>query len=105
MPPGRYTFGPEENGTVFESDGTVGFLPDGGLASSVRGLDYMVTTMLAATGISLPELLRMVSLTPAERLGISDSTGSLAPGKRADVLVLSDALEVDRVFIGGQEFV
>jgi N-acetylglucosamine-6-phosphate deacetylase len=105
MPPGQYAFGPEENGTLFVSDGTVGFLPGGGLASSVRGLDYMMKTMLAATDAPVPELLRMVSLTPAERLGMSDSIGSLSPGKRADIVVLSDALEVERVFIAGQEFV
>jgi len=103
MPPGRYRFGPSETGSWFESDGRVGFVPNQGLASSVVGLDTMVRTMKSATGASLPEVIRMASLTPARRAGIARSTGSLEAGKRADVLVLNAALEIDRVFVGGSE--
>jgi N-acetylglucosamine-6-phosphate deacetylase len=45
----------------------------------------------------------MASLTPAERAGIDHEAGSLAVGKRADVLVLDRALKVRRVFVGGVE--
>jgi len=104
--PGRYRFGSAEDGEWIESDGRVGFVPGGGgaLASSVVGLDTMVRTMRAATGAPLAEVVRMASLTPAERAGIARDTGSLAPGKRADVLVLDRRLRVRRVFIGGAEF-
>ena len=106
QPPGRYRFGCAEDGEWIESDGRVGFVPGGGgaLASSVVGLDTMVRTMRAATGAPLPEVVRMASLTPAERAGIARETGSLAPGKRADVLVLDRRLRVRRVFVGGAEF-
>ena len=53
--------------------------------------------------VSLPDAIRMASLTPAERVGIADEVGSLEPGKRADVLVLGSDLDVDRVFLGGEE--
>jgi N-acetylglucosamine-6-phosphate deacetylase len=46
----------------------------------------------------------MATLTPAERAGIADESGSLAPGKRADVVVLDPDLGIRRVFIGGGEF-
>ena len=106
QPPGRYRFGCAEDGEWIESDGRVGFVPGGGgaLASSVVGLDTMVRTMRAATGAPLAEVVRMASLTPAERAGIARETGSLAPGKRADVLVLDRRLRVRRVFVGGAEF-
>jgi len=104
MPPGRYRFGPADTGTWFESDGRVGFVPGQGLASSVVGMDTMVRTMKAATRAPLEEIVRMASLTPAERAGIAKDTGSLEAGKRADVLVLNRKLEVRRVFIGGREF-
>jgi N-acetylglucosamine-6-phosphate deacetylase len=106
QPPGRYRFGSAEDGEWIESDGRVGFVPGGGgaLASSVVGLDTMVRTMRAATGAPLAEVVRMASLTPAERAGIARETGSLAPGKRADVLVLDRRLRVRRVFVGGAEF-
>jgi len=105
QPPGRYRFGCDEDGEWIESDGRVGFVPGGGgaLASSVVGLDTMVRTMRAATGAPLPEVVRMASLTPAERTGIARDTGSLTPGKRADVLVLDRRLRVRRVFVGGVE--
>ncbi len=104
MPAGRYRFGPRGTGTWFESDGKVGFVPGQGLASSVKGMDHMVRTMLKSTTASLPEVIRMASLTPAERVGMGDRIGSLAFGKRADILVLTEALEVQRVFMGGEEY-
>ena len=62
----------------------------------------MVRHMKAMTTASLPEVIRMASLTPAERAGVADEVGSLAPGKRADVLVLNQRLRVKRVFLGGE---
>lgn len=105
MPPGRYRFGCAADGEWIESDGRVGFVPGGGaLASSVVGLDTMVRNMKAATSASLPEVIRMASLTPAERAGIAHETGSLAPGKRADVLVLDRRLRVKHVFLSGNKW-
>lgn len=103
MPPGRYRFGPEDDGAFFESDGKVGFVPGQGLASSVMGLDHMVRHMKQATSTTLPQAVRMASLTPAERTGIAKTHGSLEKGKQADVLVLNRKLEVQRTFIGGVE--
>jgi N-acetylglucosamine-6-phosphate deacetylase len=66
-------------------------------------MDRMVRTMVGTTSASLPEAVRMASLTPAELAGIAGEVGSLEPGKRADVLVLSRELEVERVFLAGEE--
>jgi N-acetylglucosamine-6-phosphate deacetylase len=104
MPPGDYRFGPKEDGEWFRSDGKVGFIPGSGLASSVVGLDTMVRNMTQMTSAQIHEAVRMASLTPAERVGMDREIGSLEAGKRADVLVLSQAFEVKRVFIGGVEF-
>jgi N-acetylglucosamine-6-phosphate deacetylase len=101
--PGRYRFGSKDDGPVIESDGRAGFVPGGGLASSVMGMDHMVRTMLTATSASLPDAIRMASLTPAERVGIAAEVGSLQVGKRADLLLLTRELTVDRVYIGGQK--
>jgi N-acetylglucosamine-6-phosphate deacetylase len=103
MPPGRYRFGPIEDGAWFESNGKVGFVPGSGLASSVVALDTMVRNMKAMTEAPLEDVVRMASLTPSERAGIANRVGSLAPGKRADILILDRRLKVRRVFIGGVE--
>jgi N-acetylglucosamine-6-phosphate deacetylase len=103
MPPGKYRFGNLQDGSWFESDGRVGWAPDGNLASAVTGMDHMVRQMRSATTATLPELIRMASLTPAERTGIARSTGSLEVGKRADVLLLNHDLTVQRVYQQGRE--
>ena len=53
-------------------------------ATAVRALD---------PGITAEELLRMVTLTGAELLGVADSFGALRPGAQADLVVVraSDA--------------
>jgi N-acetylglucosamine-6-phosphate deacetylase len=103
MPPGRYRFGPVEDGAWFESNGRVGFVPGSGLASSVVALETMVRNMKAMTGAPLEDVVRMASLTPAERAGVAGQVGSLEAGKRADVVILDRQLKVRRVFIGGEE--
>jgi N-acetylglucosamine-6-phosphate deacetylase len=104
MPPGKYRFGAEEDGPWIESNGKVGFVPGHGLASSVKGMDTMVRTMAYQTSARLPDVIRMASLTPAERVGIADESGSLETGKWADVLILNSHLEIERVFVRGQEY-
>jgi N-acetylglucosamine-6-phosphate deacetylase len=104
MPPGRYRFGPVEDGAWFESNGRVGFVRGQGLASSVVALDTMVRNMKAMTTAPIEDVVRMASLTPAERAGIAGEVGSLAPGKRADVVVLDSRLRVRRVYAAGVPF-
>jgi N-acetylglucosamine-6-phosphate deacetylase len=104
MPPGRYRFGAEADDDWFESDGRVGFVPGGGLASAVVGMDTMVRHMNAVTSCGVVAAVRMGSLTPARRVNLDSEVGSLEAGKRADVLCLDAALAVRRVFIGGREF-
>ena len=108
MPPGDYRFGPIQDGERIKSDGKMGYQPNKAgrrLASSVMGMDTMVRNMKKMTSASLPETIRMGSLTPAERTGIAHETGSLEAGKRADILVLNNDLDAMRVFIGGVEFI
>lgn len=106
LPPGNYRFGAAEDGSWFESDGRVGWSPGrASLASGIVGMDHMVRQMKRDTSASLPQVVRMASLTPAELTGIAKHTGSLEAGKNADVVLLSRKLEVRRVFIGGVEMV
>ena len=102
LPPGTYTFGPLEGGEPVLSDGSVGLMPDGqSLASSIRGMDFMVRHLHQAAGVDLPTAVRMASLTPAKVLGMEREIGSLEVGRRADVLVLSKNLEVESVWVDG----
>ncbi len=103
LPAGEYRFGNQVDGTWFYSDGKVGWAPDRtSLASSVVGMDHMVRVMQRATTASLPEVIRMASLTPAKRIGLDHQVGSLETGKLANVLVLNRDLKVQHVFVREQ---
>lgn len=102
LPEGSYIFGPRHGGEEFISHDGVGKMPDGkALASSVRGMDHMVRTFAALTGRPLWEVVRLASLTPARIAGWDKELGSIAVGKRADLVVLSRELEVEAAYIDG----
>lgn len=102
MPDGEYIFGPKDGGeTILRKDG-VGIMPDGkSLASGVVGMIDCVRTFHRLTGVPLVEVIRMASLTPARIAGIESDTGSIAVGKRADLLVLDRDLNVKQVYVNG----
>ncbi len=103
MPPGEYVFGHRDSGGWLFSDGNVGWTLDrSSLASSVQGMDQMVAHFAQSTSATLPEVIRMASLTPAERAGIDHETGSLSPGKRADLLVLDPDLKIQQIYVQGR---
>jgi len=105
MPEGPYMIGPLDGGEPLISRDGVGLMPDGtGLASSIQGMDHMIRIFLEQTGRPLWEVIRMASLTPARTLGREKELGSLAAGKRADVVVLTPEFRVKSVYIGGREF-
>ncbi|MFO0876859.1 MAG: N-acetylglucosamine-6-phosphate deacetylase [Gemmataceae bacterium] len=106
MPDGEYIFGPSEDGEpILRRDG-VGIMPDGkSLASGVMGMDTAVRVMCQATGAPLVEVVRMASLTPARIAGLDADRGSIAPGRRADLVALSPELDVQRVWIAGRQVV
>jgi len=103
MPVGRYRFGNINSGTWLEHDGNVGRALTGGLASSVVGMDRMVVHFKSATSATLPEVIRMATLTPAERAGIAKKYGSIEVGKQADLLLMNKDLRVEKVFLAGVE--
>ena len=102
MPAGRYRFGHPQHGTWFESDGKVGWASKDSLASSVMGMDHMVRHMKKHTSLPLWDVIRMASLTPAERTGVANKTGSLEVGKQADIVLLNRQLKVKQVLVQGR---
>ncbi len=79
-------------------------MPDGkSLASGVVGMDHCVKTFHELTQVSLPEVIRMASLTPAKIAGREDEIGSIEVGKRADLLIQSSDLEIEAIFLDGKE--
>ena len=69
------------------------------IAGSTLTLDTAVRNAVAA-GVGPVAALRAASAVPADYLGL-DAVGRIAPGKRADLIVLDDALNVTRVMWRG----
>ncbi|HKI35858.1 MAG TPA: N-acetylglucosamine-6-phosphate deacetylase [Gemmataceae bacterium] len=106
MPDGEYFFGPRDGGEPIVRRDGVGVMPDGqALASGVVGMDECVRTFQRLTGVPLPEVVRMATLTPARVAGWEREIGSIAAGKRADLLVLDGELNVRAVYIDGRPLV
>jgi N-acetylglucosamine-6-phosphate deacetylase len=74
---------------------------DGVLAGSVLAMPAAVRA-LVALGATFVEAVDAASRVPARAAGRPD-VGTIAPGARADVVVLDDALEVRRVLVGGAD--
>ena len=78
-------------------------LADGTLAGSVLTLDRALRNAVEA-GLSLAQASRLLSQTPAQYMGLRDR-GSLEPGKRADIVVLDEDLNVLEVYVAGRKVV
>ncbi len=84
------------------TDGKV-TLEDGTLAGSSALLTECLRNMVEEVGVSFVEALRMATVNPARASGVFDRKGSLAPGKDADILVLSDDYKVLGCWAKGKE--
>lgn len=71
-------------------------------AGSIATMDRCLRTAHVRYGIPLPQVSRMLSLTPARIIGVCDRKGSLEAGKDADVVVLSEDFRVRQVYARGR---
>jgi len=105
LPPGRYRFGKEE--VVFETVGGPARLAEGspragGLAGSGLTMDHAVRNAVEMLGIEVPIAVCMASTAPAGVLGLGGCKGQVAEGFDADLVLLDEALNVTRTWVGGE---
>ena len=90
-----------------EADG-VAYGPDlnydyeGHLAGSHLTLDNACRNLMKHTGYGLCHAVRFATLNPAVALGIDDEVGSLAPGKKANIILIDDMVHVNKVILCGE---
>ncbi|MGH7943700.1 MAG: adenine deaminase [Opitutaceae bacterium] len=65
------------------------------------GMDWVVRQAVAA-GLPTTTAWSMGSLHPATRFAMEGEFGGLGPGRRADLVLLNDALEVQNTWYGGE---
>jgi N-acetylglucosamine-6-phosphate deacetylase len=85
---------------VVVSGGVARLVSNGSIAGSTLTMDAALRRVIAV-GNSIVDACRMASTTPAQVLGRAD-IGAIAPGKRADLVELSENYEVVRVMRGGR---
>ena len=78
-------------------------LEDGTLAGADLDMISAVRFMHRTIGIDLGEALRMASLYPAEAVGQAHRLGRFSKGAAANIVALSDDLDVRGVWIDGQQ--
>ncbi|MFD0692488.1 N-acetylglucosamine-6-phosphate deacetylase [Paenibacillus sp. GCM10027628] len=97
---GQYELG----GQAVTVQSGVARLTDGGaLAGSTLTMIEALRYMVREVGVSVEEASRYASGNPARLLRLDASHGSIAQGKRADLLLISSGLELERVWVQGRE--
>lgn len=89
LPDGESELGGQK---VFVSDGKA-TLEDGTLAGSILKLNHGVKHVMEFANLTLPEVVKLVTMNPAKELGLHDRKGSIEVGKDADLVVLNEKCE------------
>ncbi|MFB9981104.1 N-acetylglucosamine-6-phosphate deacetylase [Mesorhizobium kowhaii] len=87
--------------TIYRRDGSLR-LADGTLAGADLDMISAVRFIHRVVGVELSEALRMASLYPAQAIGQSHRLGRFANGTAADIIALSDDLDIRNVWISGE---
>ena len=96
---GNYSLG----GQAVKVVGNLATLKDGTIAGSSTDLMECLRTAVLKMGIPLEAAVKCATVNPAKSIGIYDSYGSIAPGKKASVLLLTeDNLNLKQVILDGE---
>ncbi len=92
-----------KNGTDVIVEDTVAKLTDRvSFAGSIATMDRCLFTLVKLYNIPIETASRLLSLSPAKRMGIEKQKGSIELGKDADLIIVNDDLSVRSVIVGGE---
>ncbi len=104
MPEGESVLGNLNTGLKVIIEDGVAKLPDRtSFAGSVATTDRLVRNMIRMAGVPLLEAVRMMSMTPARIMNISDKKGSLVEGKDADIVIFDEDINIQHTIIRGRQ--
>ena len=72
------------------------------LCGSRLTLDQACKNIMEATNCGIAQAFLMASTNPSKVVGMYDEIGSIAPGKDADLVFVSDRFQVKRVLVAGE---
>lgn len=103
MPEGETIIGNLKNGQRAIIEDGVAKLPDRtAFAGSVATADRLVRTMMKLADVPLIDAVRMMTSTPARIMGVDGFTGSLVPGKDADIVLFDESIDVSITIVQGR---
>lgn len=99
MPEGQYTLGGLDVNVV---GNRATLVSDGALAGSVTNLMDCMRTVVKKMGIPLETAVACATMNPAKSLGEYDKYGSISKGKKANVVLLDEELDLQMVVKDGE---
>lgn len=72
-------------------------------AGSIALSNQLIRTMTRLAGVDLVNAVKMATLTPARMLGIDSDVGSIARGKRANLVLFDENVRIRRVIVRGTD--
>jgi N-acetylglucosamine-6-phosphate deacetylase len=103
MHEGESILGNSKNGLKVIIEDGVAKLPDrSSFAGSVATADRLVRTMISKAEVPLIDAIKMITITPARILKVSDKKGSIEPGKDADIVVFDEKINIETTIIKGK---
>ena len=103
MPEGPSVLGRLSDGLpVIVEDEVAKLMDRSAFAGSVATCDRLLRNYVYKAEVSLPEVIKMLSATPARILGIQNQKGSLQKGMDADILLLNKDLFVEMTMVEGE---
>ena len=76
-------------------------LADGTIAASTSNV-YEELKNVIRFGIPMKQAIKSATINPARAIRVDQETGSIAPGKNADLLVLDGNLDIKLVMVRGE---
>ena len=71
-------------------------------AGSIATDDRLIRVMTGKANVPLYDAVRMMTLTPAQIIGLGDRKGSIEEGKDADLIVFDEGINVSGVMVEGK---
>ena len=106
MPDGIYKLGSLKQGQDVLVGGGIARMPDGiSFAGSIATTDRLVRVMTKQVGLPLHEAVAMMTYNPAKAVGLEDRIGQIQPGLDADIVLFNENIDIQKVFIKGEQTV
>ena len=81
----------------------LGYDSDGNLAGSKLTMDNACRNMMRHSGYGLCHVIKFATANPAKMAGLFDEVGSIEVGKKANLIIIDDMINVEKVIFEGKD--